>query len=169
MFYTLDDGAGRPLGHGSSPTVAITQSNVAEILNQPRLITRSGNQVRFSEQHRWAEPLKYALPRVMADELSRALDSSQVITMPANLSRFDPDYRVQIDLQRLETIDGAAEADVLWRVESRQGKTTIQRSQVRETLAQDSPAAQVAAQRKALARVAADIAAAIGRESGAAK
>jgi uncharacterized protein len=168
-FYTLDDAAGRPLGQGKSPSVAITQVTVAEMLDRPQMVTRNGNQIHFSEQNRWAEPLKYSLPRVMADELGRALDSSQVVAMPANLTRFDPDFRVQIDLQRFEVADGVAEADALWRIESRQGKITIQRIQAREAVTQSGAEAQVVAQRKALARIAADIAAAIRRESGAAR
>lgn len=162
VFYTLDTGTVPQPGGSNAPSVVVTQVGIADMLNRPQLVTRSGNQIRFSEQHRWAEPLKYAVPRVLADEIGRALDSSQVLAAPVSLGRFEPDFRVQVDIQRLDYVEGdAVEADMVWRIESRQGWAVVKRSQMREPVANADPAAQVAAQRRALSRLAGEIAAQI--------
>ncbi len=163
VFYTLDNGATNIARSGVTPSVVLTQTTLPELIDRPQLIVRTGNnQVRISEQHRWAEPLRREIPRVLANDLGQLLGSSRVVAMPIDAQRFDADFRVSLDVQRLEASDkNGVDIDLLWQIQDRQGKTIVGRSALRETTDSDDYVALVAAQRRALARVAADIAARI--------
>jgi uncharacterized lipoprotein YmbA len=79
--------------------------------------------------------------------------------LPIDAQGFSADFRVSLDIQRLEASDkNGADIDLLWRIEDRQGKTITGRSTLRETTTGEDYVALVAAQRRALSRVAVDIA-----------
>ena len=70
VFYTLDNGIEQPGPQGATPSIVITQTNLPELIDRPQLVTRmANNQVRINEQQRWGEPLRRAIPRVLAMEL----------------------------------------------------------------------------------------------------
>jgi uncharacterized lipoprotein YmbA len=157
---TLDDGRPKKVESSTVPSVAVVRANVPELIDRPQLVLRTaGNQVTFSEQYRWAEPLRQEIPRVIANDLGELLDSSQVAALPAD--SFSADYKLTLDFQQLEAVVGqGVDVDVLWRVEHRSGKVFVGRSSFRQSLAgsaADYPAL-VAAQRQAMRRVAAEIA-----------
>lgn len=160
VFYTLDEGAPAASPRGSAPSIAVTQVSLPELIDRPQLVVRTAaNRMRISEQQRWAEPLRREIARVIADDLGRLLDSSRVAALPLDAQRFDADFRLTLDVQRLEAVEGqGADVDILWRLEARQGNAIAGRSTLREPGAGDDAAALVAAQRRALARVAADVA-----------
>jgi uncharacterized lipoprotein YmbA len=165
-FYTLDGGPLPSAARGNTPSVLISQVQVSELLDRPQLVSRVGNQVRLSEQHRWADPLRRSIPRVFADELGRALDSVNVRTAMSALGSDNVDFRVQLDVQRLEAVgDTVVSVDVLWRIENRQGAVSHGRTTLEQPFEGNGPAAQIAAQRRALVRVAEDVAATI-RQTG---
>ncbi|MBS1227791.1 MAG: hypothetical protein H6R17_1068 [Proteobacteria bacterium] len=175
VYYALDDQAMSVAKRATTPSVAIVQAKLPDSLDRPQLVIRSAaNRVQLSEQRRWAEPLRYEIPRVLADDLGRLLDSSRVAALPVDVQRFSADFNVQLDIQRLEIVEGqGADLDLMWLIESRQGKVTVGRSTLREPLvgtggAGGDTAALVAALRRALDRAAADIAAEIRRQSGSA-
>ena len=168
-YYSLDDGAMSVAARGTAPRVAIVQAKLPDSLDRPQLFIRRGsNRLQLSEQQRWAEPLRYEIPRVVADDLGRLLDSSGVAALPVDVDRFAADFRVQLDVQRLDVVAGqGADLDLMWLLEARQGKAKVGRSTLREPLAAgDDPAVPVAALRRALARAAADIANEISRQNG---
>jgi hypothetical protein len=145
-----------------APSVAVVRANVPELIDRPQLVLRTdGNQVTFSEQYRWAEPLRREIPRVIANDLGELLDSSRIAALPSDAAGFDVDFKLALDFQQLDAVVGqGVEVDVLWRIVHRSGKTIIGRSSFRQPLAgaaTDHPAL-VAAQRQALRRVAAEIA-----------
>ena len=170
VYHALDDQVMSIAARGTTPSVAIVQVRLPELLDRPQLVTRGGgNRVQISEQQRWAEPLRSEIPRVVADDLGRLLDSSRVAALPVDVQRFAADFRVQLDVQRLDAVEGqGADIDLLWFLESRRGQLSVGRSTLREPLAAagGDPAVLVAAMRRALGRVAADIAAEIRRQSG---
>ena len=170
VYYALDDQVMSIAARGTTPSVAIVQVKLPELLDRPQLVTRSGgNRVQISEQQRWAEPLRNEIPRVLASDLGRLLDSSRIAALPVDVQRFAADFRVQLDVQRLDAVEGqGADIDLLWFLESRQGQVSVGRSTLREPLAATGgdPAALVAAVRRALGRVAAEIAAEIRRQPG---
>lgn len=158
--FSLGDGQAGARPQGLTPSIVITQTTLPELIDRPQLvIRRSDNRVSIDEQHRWAEPLRRDIPRVLADELGRQLDSSRVLSLPIDGQGFDADYRLLLDVQRLEAIGGqGAQADVVWRLLPRQGKPIVGRSVLRETSGSDDPEALVVAQRRVLKLVAAEIA-----------
>ena len=169
VYYSLEDQAMSVAARATTPRVAIVQIKLPDALDRPQLLIRSaGNRFLLSEQRRWAEPLRYEIPRVVADDLGRLLDSSGVAALPVDVDRFAADFRVQLDVQRLDIVAGqGADLDLMWLLEPRQGKVKVGRSTLREPLAAgDDSAAPVAALRRALARASADIATEIRRQSG---
>lgn len=169
LYYSLEDQALSVAPRAATPRVAIVQVKIPDSLDRPQLVIRGGgNQLLLSEQRRWAEPLRAEIPRVVAEDLGRLFESSGVAALPVDVERFAADFRVQLDVQRLDVVAGqGADLDLLWLIEARPGKVKVGRSTLREPLAAgDDPAVPVAALRRALDRAAADIAAEIRRQSG---
>ena len=170
-YYSLDDGAMSVAARGTTPSVAIVQAKLPDSLDRPQLVIRSGgNRLQLSEQRRWAEPLRSEIPRVLAGDLGRLLDSSRVAALPVDVQRFAADFNVQLDIQRLDLIEGqGVDLDLMWLIEARQGQVSVGRSTLHEPAAAgNDPGALVAALRRALGRAAVDIASEIRRQSGSA-
>ena len=171
-YYALDERTMSVAARGATPRVAIVQVKLPDALDRPQLFIRGGgNRLQLSEQRRWAEPLRSEIPRVLADDLGRLLDSSRVVALPVDAQRFAADFTVQLDVQRLDLVDGqGADVDLIWLLDSPQGRVSVGRSTLHEPLAGtgagDDPAALVAALRRAIDRAAADIASEIRRQSG---
>lgn len=166
VYFTLDDGVSSTSLQGTSPSVAITQVSLPDLIDRPQLVVRTGtNRVLVSEQQRWGEPLRRAIPRVLADDLGRLLNSSRVVSMPIDFQRFDADYHVSLDVQRLDATEKqGADVDILWRIENRQGRTIAGRSILHEPADHEGYLDLVQSQRRGLARVAAEIAGQIANQ-----
>ena len=118
------------------------------------------------ESHRWAEPLKSEIPRVMAQELGRVLGSGRVATYRENAGT-DAEYRVLVDITRLELFPGdAVVVDANWSVRRRGGPRRSGHSLFREKVGGGGYDAMAAATGRALAGVSGDIAREIGAEAG---
>jgi len=171
VFYTLDNGIEQPGPQGATASIVITQTNLPELIDRPQLVTRTANnQVRIKEQQRWGEPLRRAIPRVLSMELGRKLDSGRIVSVPIDAQRIDADFRLSLEVQRLEVVEGrGADADIVWRLESRHGKVVLGRSVLHEAERSAEPSALIAAQRRALAVIAAEIADQVRRWQEAAK
>lgn len=163
-FYTLSSGAPPQQAAGTAPfSVAIGAVTVPEIVDRPQLVTRAaGNQVAINEFARWAEPLKNAIPRAIADNLTQSLNGARVITYPQS-GNADTDYLVAIEVRRFDSAPGeAATIELLWSVRPpKSGAPKTGRSVVREPVQGNDNDALVAAHGRALAAVSADIANAI--------
>jgi len=120
------------------------------------------NEVDISEAYEWAEPLRKAIPRLVAETLARELGTSRVLASREAAGQ-PVDYRVAIEVQRFDSsLDDGATIDALWTVKAtRGGRTRSGRSLEHEGIASHDPAALAAAHSRALERVARDIAAAI--------
>ena len=164
VYYALDAGAAAMPSRGVSPGVVILPGSLPDEIDRPQLAVRQpGGQIRFLEQHRWSESLRYAIPRALAGELERQLGSARIVALPADVRRFDADFRLFLEVQRFDAVSGrGADVDIVWRFEARQGRPIAGRSRVHEAAAGDAPDALVAAQRRALRQVAAEMAAALG-------
>ena len=62
------------------------------------------NRVEIDEFNRWAAPLGESIARTVAGDLSTLLGTPDVATAP--FANFDPDYRVTIDVQRFDSVQG---------------------------------------------------------------
>jgi uncharacterized lipoprotein YmbA len=128
----------------------------------PMVLHNSANAVDLTEEHRWAEPVKAAIPRVVGEHLMRLLNTPRVMFSRIGTS-LDVDYRVALEVQRFDSsLQDGASVDVLWTITGkRAGGVRSGRSSVREPATSATPEGVAAAHSRALARVAADIAAAI--------
>ena len=167
-FYTLSAPAGAtPAGTTaatSNVSIFVGPVSVPESVDRTQMVLRTGaNEVEVSEQYRWAEPLKSAIARVIAETLTRELGTQRVLTS-RSAAALAVDYRVAIELQRFDSslTDGAT-IDALWTITpaaSRGGAVRTGRTRVTEPASGD-PASLAAAHSRALDRVGRDIAAAL--------
>lgn len=166
--FTLSAEAPAQAAHATpGVTIAVGAARVPEMYDRPQLVVRaSDNRVRILEQERWAEPLKSAIPRVVAADLGRLLGTSRTTAYPAAEAR-DTGYRVALDVQRFDATPGqGADVDIAWRVHRlpdgpvRDGRTTAHEA------ASGEYEALVAAQSRALATVSREIAQAIAAMQG---
>lgn len=163
-FYMLEGpGAAPPAAAASSMSVFVGPVVVPEAVDRtPMVIRTSPNQVDVEDFERWAEPLKSAIPRVIAENLMRELGTPRVgATRAASLA--PADWRVAIEIQRFDSslADGAT-IDALWTITGPKGAAPrTGRTLAHEPVAQPSHAAVAAAHSRALATVAHDIAAAL--------
>ena len=166
-FYTLS--AETLVSNGSAEnsaagySVSVGPVTLPEMVDRPQLVVRVGaNQVALVEEHRWAEPLKGEIPRVIAENLSQQLGTQRVATFSQNAVR-DAEYRVLVDIQRFDSMIGqTVMIDASWTVRRvPDGQPRMGRSLVRESTAGGGYDALVEAHSRALARVSRDIADAV--------
>ena len=163
-YYTLSAQQGPPAAATSRPlNVFVGPVTIPEAVDRPQMVMRvDANQVELVDLDRWAEPLKTAIPRLVADTLARELAASTVMTSRQSAT-LTFDYRVSIDVQRFEFSAGdGAVVDALWTIRSAKNDAPRSaRSEVREPAGSRDPQAMAASQSRALEKVARDIAAAI--------
>ena len=163
-FYVLEaPPAPPPASLASTLSVYVGPVVVPEAVDRtPMVIRTSPNQVDVDDFQRWAEPLKTAIPRVLAANLARELGTPRVAAS-RTASLVPTDYRVAIEVQRFESslADGAT-IDALWTITSpKGGAPRTGRTLAHEAVEAPTHAAIAAAHSRALARIAKDIAASI--------
>ena len=166
-FYTLDSAASEANGSPVAAAVVVGPVSVPAAVDRPEfVIAVAPNQVEVDEFHRWAAPLGDAVARTVAGDLAVLLGNPEVATGP--LANFRPAYRVTIAVQRFESVRGeAALVEAVWAVRATAGGTPrLGRTVAREAVQGDGFDALAAAHSRALARLSADIAAAIRAEAG---
>jgi uncharacterized lipoprotein YmbA len=116
----------------------------------------------MEEFDRWAAPLQSNIARVVADNLVLMLGTPRV-TLSAQPSSADADYRAAVDVQSFQSVPGeAAMLDAVWSVRrTKDGKAETGRTTVRETVPDKGYDALAAAHSRALARLSQDIADAV--------
>jgi uncharacterized protein len=163
-YYTLTaPPAPAPATQSSALSVFVGPVTVPEGVDRPQMVLRSGpNEVAIDDFHRWAEPLKSAIPRVLADSLMRELGTQRVMTTRQS-SSLAFDYRVAVDVQRFDSsFDEGAAIDALWTIRSAKGgEPRTGRTVARESASSRDAQAVAAAHSRALDNLARDIAAAI--------
>jgi len=161
VFYTLSAPEPAPTGT-SAVSVMVGPVALPDAIDRPQLVTSSGdNRVELHEFHRWAQPLRSEIPRVVAAQLGRALGTANT-GVSSDVAISDPDYRVLMDVQRFDFRRGeTATVEALWTVRSRSGATRTGHTLAEERVADASYDALIAAQRRALGAVSQDIAKAI--------
>ncbi|MFZ4537578.1 PqiC family protein [Propionivibrio sp.] len=156
-FYVLGTAdTGKAPVATASYSVVVGPISVPETVDRPQFVLRTGsNQVMVSELNRWAEPLKKAIPRVIAAHLALQLGTYQVYTYPQTISP-DPDFRVLVDVQRFELAPGQQEVilEALWSIQrGAKGDLKPGHSLIRETSTSGDYGALVSAQERALTQM----------------
>jgi uncharacterized lipoprotein YmbA len=171
-FYTLSPGGEiRPLATiKAPPAINVGPVTLPELVDRPQLVVRiAENRVAILEAHRWAEPLKSELPRLLAQNLGQLLGTDRVSSYRQSAAA-DAQYRVLVDIVRLESVPGdSVTLEANWTLRRPGGARRTGRSLVREKVAGQGYDALVAACSRALYGVSGDIAQAIREEEGAAR
>lgn len=149
--------------------IAVDAVAVPDIVDRSQMVFDEGDgRVLVDEQNRWAEPLKSAIGRVVALDLSQFLRTPQVSAYP-QVPWSEPQYRVRIDIQRWDIQDRhAVVLGARWSVQGQATSSTSSPPRYDGTSSMSVPVeppggvgACVAAQDSALARLSQDIAKAI--------
>ena len=168
-FYTLEPGAQVETAAAATavPAVAVGPVTLPEVVDRPQLVVRvAANRVEILETHRWAEPLKSEIPRLIAENLGRLLGSSRVSSYLQHAGA-DADYRVLVDIQRFESSPGeSVTIEAVWSLRrAAGGAPKTGRSLVREPVGAEGYDPLVAAYGRALLAVSRDLARAIRTEA----
>jgi uncharacterized lipoprotein YmbA len=162
-YYTLSSPPGAlPAASASAPSIYVGPVSVPEGVDRSPMVLRTGaSQVEIDDMHRWVEPLKTAIPRALAEMLMRELGTPRVLAGRAS-SAAPADYRVAIDVQRFESsvTDGAV-LDAAWTITPAKGAAKSGRTLAQEPAPTRDHAGIAAAHRRALERLAKDLAAAM--------
>jgi len=163
-FYVLSGpDSPAPAPRADALAIAVGPVVVPDAVDRaPMVLANTANNVDLSEEHRWAEPLKTAIPRIVGEHLMRLLNTQRVTTSRLGTGS-EVDYRVALEVQRFDSsLTQGAAIDVLWTITGKRANPArTGRSSVRETAAAATPEGVAAAHSRALAKVAADIAAAM--------
>lgn len=167
-FYTLDT---VPAGSTASSvgsaantlSVWVAPVTLPEAIDRPQMVVRTGvNSVAVLDQHRWAEPLKTAIARALAADLSVQLGNARV-SADSQHAAAGAQVRVLVDVQRLDAVPGeSVTLEALWSVR-RTEQTESQRGRflTTEPVAGKDYEAIAAAHARAVAALSRDIARAI--------
>lgn len=162
IFYTLTALAPEPASSsGASLSVSVGPVTLPDLVDRPQLVIRvAKNRVELLDAHRWAEPLRSEIPRLMAQNLSRLLHSTRVFVYDQNTA-LDAQYRVLIDIQRFESQpDKGVTIEALWSIRREPGDKVMHTSHslVHQPVENTGYDAVAAAYSRALAIVCGDIA-----------
>lgn len=168
-FYTLEPAAqiGTPAPTAADPAVAVGPVTLPEVVDRPQLVVRvAANRVEILESHRWGEPLRSGIPRLIAENLRRLLRSDRVSSYHQHAG-VDADYRVLVDIQRFESSPGeGVTIEAAWSLRRTAGGASKSgRSLVREPVDAVGYDPLVAAYGRALLAVSRDLAEAIRGET----
>lgn len=143
----------------AAPSIAIAAVTLPELVDRPQLVVAdTGTKVAILETRRWAEPLKSAIPRLLAENLSRLINAEQISFYPQHAAD-RADYRVFVDFQRFEATDTTVIVDALWSIRSvKTDKSLSGRSRITEPIANAEFETLVAAYSRALAAVSRELA-----------
>jgi uncharacterized lipoprotein YmbA len=161
-FYTLESTATADGTAAAHYAILVGPVSLPQSVDRPQFVVQvAPNRVDIDEFHRWAAPLNDGIARAIAGDLGILLGTPDVAVGP--LANFDPDYRVTINVERFESVQGeSAAVGAVWVVrktaggEARSGRTIA-----REVVQDKGFEALAAAYSRALATVSGDIAAAI--------
>lgn len=153
-----------------APAVTVGPVTIPDLVNRPQLVVRqTPNRVDVLESHRWAEPLKSEIPRLLAQDLGLSLGSDRVSSY-GQASGPEPQYRVLVDIIRLEAVPGeSVTVEANWLVRGAEGAKREGRAVVREKVSGAGYEPVAAAMSRALAGVSAEVAKTIQGEGSTAR
>ncbi len=141
-------------------SIGIGPVNLPDYLDRPQIVIRtSANELRLAELDKWAGSLKYAVPRIIADNLSTLLGTDQVYTFPWK-SALAVRYQVIIDIARFDAQMGShADLEAQWTVFENDGRTPVatQKTKIRKPVTATGFPAVVQAESEVLSELSREI------------
>lgn len=166
-FYTLAPAARSEtvVPAQNASTVSVAPVTLPELVDRPQLVMYiDDSRVDILEMHRWAEPLKSAIPRLLAENLSRLLGTERVSTYLQNAAS-EAAYRVFVDIRRFSSTGDSVIVEANWAIRrSKEGAEKVGHSEMREACWAGGYEALTAAYSRALAALSNDIAQSIRTE-----
>jgi uncharacterized lipoprotein YmbA len=165
-FYSLASTSTADGTPSTPAAVMVGPVTIPASVDQPEFVVQvAPNRVEVDEFNRWVSPLNDSIARAVAGDLVVLLGTPDVAS--AQLANFAPDYRVTIDVQRFESVQGqAATVEAIWTVrKTAGGETRTGRTVAREPVQGQGFDALAAAHSRAIAQMSADIAAAVRAEA----
>lgn len=168
-FYTLSPIADRemePLARAMDRGMAIGISRIKlpEYLDRPQIVTRSGrNAIEIDEFNHWAGSLRDDLSRVLADNLSKLLQTDRIQIYPWRKS-LAVKYLVMVEITRFDgSLGGDVFLDTRWTIIDDEQKRVLvmKKSSIKEASEAGDHGALVAAQSRALGHLSREIAVAV--------
>jgi uncharacterized lipoprotein YmbA len=159
-FYTLSS-APPVESPAATISVHVTPVSIPDAVDRNPMVIRTGpNQVDIDDFHRWAEPLKAAIPRVLAANLARELGGARVSS--GRGSGAGADYRVAVEVARFESsLSDGATLEASWTVNGKAGAPLHGRTVARAPASSGDHAGIASAHSRALEQLAKEIAGAI--------
>ncbi len=157
-LYTLGAEAvavDRMVTNAESRRIELVSVRIPELWERPQIVlTKSASEVGISEFHRWAAPLKAEVPRGVARDLRRLLDTPE-IWLRDDFAGAKPDLRVQVTIERIEAFAGeGVQIDAAWAIRPVAGETVkVGRTTITEPMAGSGYDAVVNPLRRALSRM----------------
>ena len=154
----------RRTGEDKCLSIGIGIITIPEYLDRPQIVTRATpDEISLAEHHRWGEPLRDNLKRVLAKNLSNLLCTKTIVLLPAR-GKIPLDYRIEIEVLRLDgSLGGNVSLEAWWMVFSGNGNGVLlaQKSAFTEAAGGQDYKSLVSAQSRALGRLSGEIAEAI--------
>ncbi len=146
--------------------VSLAQVAIPELVDRSQLVLRvAPHRVEMAEFHRWGEPLREGVARVLAENLGRHLGARYAVS--AGLHPGAPAaVQVAVAVRRFDAVPAsevAIHAD--WSVRPAAGPARAGESRVQEPITEASHAGIAAAFSRALDRIAGDIAEAVAHKA----
>lgn len=169
--YVLE---GSPLGklsNRSGPAVLVGPVTIPGYLEHKEIVTAGpSNDLKLADYHIWAEPMDKAISRVLAENLSRLLNSPAVAPFPDVNADFD--YKTGIVVRRFEmAADGKVHFKVSYTIDGPAGSKVKSTSRARDVVVSvkrvDDYASIANAMSKALAELSQELAKDLLKSSGA--
>lgn len=172
-FYMLTPGVQKDASTKEMPddvTLGVGPVAIPFYLDRPNIVTRIGpNQVALSEFDKWAGSLKEDVPKVMAENLSRLLNTDRIEIFPWSAGA-GIDFQVAVDILRLDAVpEQEAVLEARWSLlKGDPGRTVhIRKSVIRTPVAGDGYPAMVAALSETLGALCREIAPEVPRAANA--
>ena len=133
-------------------------------LNRSQIVTRTTeNELNLAEYHRWAEPIKENIARVLMERLSILLDTNQIAIYPRRTSSRSA-YQITIDVTRFDAgPDNHVYLNVFWTIYGENGREalTIKKSNFSIQVESKDYSSIVAAQNRVLIEFCSELAASL--------
>lgn len=165
-FFLLSSTVVEAAGGAVPVSIGIESVALPGYLDRPQIVTRvSDNEVTLAEVDRWAEPLASSVVRALEEGMARLLPGSTYVAYPWYAAD-TPDYVIGIQVRRFEAdVAGAVLLDATWTLERDGARVDGRAVRVEEQAEGPTRADAVAAQSRALAEVARELAAAVRRSA----
>ena len=165
-FYSLAPMAGAPSGTspaGPGRPLGIGPVTLPAYLDRPQIVTRrGGEELTLAEFDRWSEPLKTAVPRVLADNLAALLGTDRISVFPWGKAQAGQ-VQIIVDVTQFEAVaDKEVVLGARWRILGSDGQElALRRSSLSETTGGPGYDAIVAAMSRVLGAMSREIAGAV--------